>query len=311
MDIKLIIKGRDINWGYLYNILKFNPDIIIGGEYGLPTLLPLFYKILFRKEYTIYTICDDSLKIAQECSGIRKRLRDFIVKRIDGAIFISKDVASWYAEEFKINKKWIVFPIIKKESSYHKILEDSFSTSLQYLQKYSLKGLKVVLYVGRLTEVKNISSLISAYSHVKSSDNVLVIVGDGNLRNTLIKQVENLNLSDKVLFVGRFEGNELYAWYNLASLFVLPSIYEPFGAVTAEALQAGCPVLCSKNAGSSTLINPGVNGNLFDPLNVDELTNLMKVYFSKTKPVEENKVRNSILTESFEYYVNKMINSLN
>lgn len=311
MDVKLVIKGRDFNCGYLYNILKYRPNIIIGGEYGLPTLLPLIYRKLFRKKYTIYTICDDSLKIAQECSGIRKRLRNFIVKRIEGIIFISKDVASWYAEEFQIDKKWIVFPIIKEESSYHKVLENSFSTSLQYIQKYSLMGLKIVLYVGRLTGVKNISSLISAFSRIKAADNMLVIVGDGDLKNTLIKQVENLNLSDKVLFVGRFEGNELYAWYNLASLFVLPSIYEPFGAVTAEALQAGCPVLCSKNAGSSTLINPGVNGNLFDPLNVAELAELMKTYLSKAKPADEDlQVRTSILTDSFEDCVNKMIDSL-
>lgn len=64
MDMKLIINNRDINFGYMYNILKYKPDIVIGGEYGLPTLLPLFYRKLFRKKYSIYTICDDSLKIS-------------------------------------------------------------------------------------------------------------------------------------------------------------------------------------------------------------------------------------------------------
>lgn len=310
MDIKLVIKGRDFNCGYLYKILKYKPDIIIGGEYGLPVLLPLIYRKLFRKKYTIYTICDDSLKIAQECSGIRKCLRKFIVKRIEGIIFISRSVADWYAKEFKVDKKWIVFPIIKNENLYHKILDDSYPISLQYIKRYSLMGLKVVLYVGRLTEVKNISTLISAFSLIKSRDNILVIVGEGDLKNILMKQVESLNLSGRVLFVGRFEGNALYAWYNLASLFVLPSIYEPFGAVSAEALQAGCPVLCSKNAGSSSLISPGVNGDLFDPLNVDNLAELMETYLSKVKLVEKNHVSASILTDSFEDYVDKMIYNL-
>lgn len=311
MDIKLVIKGRDFNCGYLYYILKYKPDIIVGGEYGLPTLLPLIYRKLFRKKYSIYTICDDSLKIAQECSGIRKLLRSFIVKRIEGAIFISKDIANWYAKEFKINKRWIVFPIIKDERLYHKILQDSLPISMQYIQKYSLAGLKIILYVGRLTKVKNISSLISAFNLIKSNDNKLVIVGEGDLKNALISQVENSNLSNNVLFVGRFESNELYAWYNLASLFVLPSIYEPFGAVTAEALQAGCPVLCSRNAGSSSLINEGINGNVFEPLNIEEMAKLMRTNLLKIKTVEKYQVRPSILSESFNDYVNKMIHYLN
>lgn len=312
MDMKLIINNRDINFGYMYNILKYKPDIVIGGEYGLPTLLPLFYRKLFRKKYSIYTICDDSLKIAQECSGIRKRLRNFIVKRIDGIIFVSKDVLFWYTEKFKINKKFIVFPIIKDESLYHKILEDSLPVSMQYIQKFSLQNLKIVLFVGRLTEVKNISTLISAFSLIKSDNAILIIVGEGNLENILKEQVESLNLSNQVLFVGRYEDNALYAWYNLASLFVLPSIYEPFGAVTAEALQAGCPVLCSKNAGSSSLITKGVNGDTFDPLNVNKLAELMDSYLSFTKPLTGNIIaRSSKLTISFKDYVNQMIDNLN
>lgn len=310
MDIKLVVKGRDINWGYLHNIMKYKPDIIIGGEYGLPTLLPLIYKKLFRKKYTIYTICDDSLKIAEECTGIRKRLRDFIVRRIDGNIFISNDVASWYAKKYNINKKWIVFPIIKDECLYRNVLKEALPISLKYLQQYTLIGFKIVLFIGRLTDVKNISTLISAFSLLKSSNYKLVIVGDGELKNALIKQVHVLNISNQVLFAGRSEGKELYAWYNLADLFVLPSIYEPFGAVTAEALQAGCPVLCSKNAGSSSLICEGFNGNLFPPEDVNELSQLMERYLSKAQTSEEKKVRPSKLVGSFEEYFNKMINKL-
>jgi len=51
------------------------------------------------------------------------------------------------------------------------------------------------------------------------------------------------------------EAQQLHAWYLCSSGFVLPSIYEPFGAVVDEALIFGLKVLCSKYAGSSYLIN--------------------------------------------------------
>lgn len=60
-------------------------------------------------------------------------------------------------------------------------------------------------------------------------------------------------------------GHELYAWYNIAQLFVLASWQEAFGAVTNEALQGGCRCLISELAGSQCLIKEGINGCTFNP----------------------------------------------
>ncbi|MCZ8372452.1 glycosyltransferase family 4 protein [Phocaeicola sp. KGMB11183] len=310
MDIKIVIKNRDFNIGYLYHIIKYKPDIIIGGEYGLPVLIPYFYKKLFRQKYTIYTICDDSLKIAQECKGIRAKLRSYLVHKLDGFIFISSQVSQWYKENFKIKKKIIVFPIIKEENNYQLQLKKSLPISISFQDKFKLKGKKIILYIGRLTEVKNLNLLINAYKQIANPNYTLILVGEGNQKKQLQEKVQKLNLSNQVLFVGRYEGNELYAWYNLANIFVLPSVYEPFGAVTAEALQAGCPVLCSQNAGSAELIKNNINGHLFDPQNENQLAILLKEYINNAPNINLNQIRSSILITTFESCKNKLIQSL-
>ena len=246
MDMRIQLpQNRVMNFGYMYRILKYKPDIVIGAEYGLPTLLPYLYKKLFHLKYTLYTICDDSLK-----------LRDFLIKRLNGVILVSDKVAEWYSSHFKLKQRPIVFPIIYNETPYRAMLQRIIPVSKTYQEQYDLINKKVVLFVGRLTEVKNIPLLIQAFAQLHTDDNArLVIVGDGDMRENLLSMVQKVGMENKIIFPGRFEGDKLYAWYNIADLFVLSSTYEPFGAVIVEALEAGCHVLCSERAGAANLIN--------------------------------------------------------
>lgn len=276
MDIRIVLpQNRVLNIGYLYYILKYKPDIVIGAEYGLPTILPYLYKKLFLRKYTVYTICDDSIDIAENGGSLaRKKLRNYFVKRLDGLILVSQDVARWYSSHFPLKQPPIVFPIVYNEDLYQRMLGQIMPISKVHQEHFGLKNKKIILFVGRLTEVKNIPLLIKAFYKLSDADDVrLVLVGDGDKKDELKTLVQNLHLEDKVIFAGRFEGDKLYAWYNIANLFVLPSIYEPFGAVTAEALEAGCQVLCSDRAGSSGLINE-TNGKTFDPTNGNYLADL-------------------------------------
>ena len=110
------------------------------------------------------------------------------------------------------------------------------------------------------------------------------MVGDGDEKQKLQAQIVNKQLEQRVLLPGRFEGDELYAWYLCASGFVLPSTYEPFGAVVNEALIFGLPVFCTKYAGASYLVQPG-NGLLFDPISKSDTTNGLLNFLSALSPV--------------------------
>jgi len=95
---------------------------------------------------------------------------------------------------------------------------------------------KVILAVGRLNEAKDYPNLLNAFSIVlQSSESVhLWIVGDGDLRQELMSQVNSLGMQHKVCFMG--VQNNVEEWMNAADVFVLSSAWEGFGLVVAEAM---------------------------------------------------------------------------
>ena len=111
---------------------------------------------------------------------------------------------------------------------------------------------------------------------------MFVIVGDGPEKTLLEKLSKDCS---NVVFTGRLEGDSLYAWYNIAQIFTLPSRQEPFGAVTNEALVGGCYVLVSKLAGSSCLIKENENGNVINPYNQDDYEMTLCKKFEMIKPL--------------------------
>lgn len=132
---------------------------------------------------------------------------------------------------------------------------------------------KVVLFVGRLVEIKGLHFLIEAMRQVEA---VLVIVGDGPLRAELEKQAGSI--SDKVQFWGSRTHDELKTIYASANVFVAPSITmadgakEGFGLVILEAMASGLPVVASNSGGIVQLIEDGVNGLLCEERDVERLS---------------------------------------
>ncbi len=303
--------GRSFRLGVFSIIKKVQPDIVLCSEYGQVTLFVFFYSKLFNRKLKIYTISDDSIDNSKSRRGLRSFLRNLISKNINGVIFSSKDVANWYKENINKETKTLELPIIHSEQSLRTRYIGSIDKANTYINQYNLKGRKVILYVGRLVEVKNIPLLINSFSKINKDECILVIVGDGPLRNSLEKLCAKLDFSDKIIFTGRKEEEELYAWYLVANLFVLPSTYEPFGAVVNEALIAGCNVLCSNLAGASTLIE-SKNGLTFDPSNEMDLSLKLENLLQKSEPVRNNilQIRNSKMPFTFKEKINALFRQL-
>ena len=73
--------------------------------------------------------------------------------------------------------------------------------------------------------------LLRAFRQLNDENCLLVFVGKGSLDEELKYYVKKNHLDTKVIFTGILSGFSLYAWYLLADVFVLPSQFEPFGAV--------------------------------------------------------------------------------
>jgi glycosyltransferase involved in cell wall biosynthesis len=133
---------------------------------------------------------------------------------------------------------------------------------------------RVVLFVGRMLERKGGDHLIDAVArlHRQRSDVALLFVGDGPLRAAWEARAAAALPPSAVRFVGAQPLDELPLYYQLADLFVLPSIEEVWGLVINEAELAGLPVVVSETCGAAVdLVEPGVNGYRVPPGDVEAL----------------------------------------
>ncbi len=304
--------GKSFRVGIFKTIIKKKPDIIMCSEYGPITFLLLFYYKLSHKKFRLYSISDDSLDLAIKRKGLRALVRNIICKNTDGIIFNSIDVAAWHKDNISKRMKELVLPIIHKDESFRNKLIESIPVAKRNINEHGLSNKRVILYVGRLEKVKNIDFLIDCYQQANLKNSALVIVGDGRQRESLEEVVKNGVNPNSIIFTGRLEGEDLLSWYLIADLFVLPSTYEPFGAVINEALLAGCHVLCSSDAGASSLITKD-NGVLFSPYRKDDLTQKMISYMNEHNPTARKmvKMRDSKMPFTFDQSIKTLMDKLN
>lgn len=303
-----LYKGLKLPKGLFNEIKKNNPEIIITNECNPTSLTALLYKFLVNRNCRICSIIDDSYEMAVEGKSFtikHKIAKKIILPLFDQIICVEPRVEQYFQKKYK---KGVYFPIIADEEKARKKYEELLPNSNNIVVKNQLEMKKVLLFVGRLVHLKNIQKIIPAFLEVSQEDYTLVIIGDGEMRNELETLANN---KTNIIFTGRLEGDELLAWYNIANVFILPSYKEAFGAVTNEALMAGCYSIVSKNAGSSCLISPGNNGEIIDPMDDEDIKNAIKRTMNKVNPVTlPLHLRENLMLSSFESHIDRLIHSL-
>lgn len=130
------------------------------------------------------------------------------------------------------------------------------------VQRYSLQGKIVVLFVGNLQPFKGLPLLIRAISRIDDPRIVLLIVGGGYDELFLRSQVNELKIQERVVFAGpQSPSGSLPAHYRLGDFLVLPSTHsESFGLVVLEAMATGIPAIVSSLPGPAQLVQEGKDG---------------------------------------------------
>ena len=123
---------------------------------------------------------------------------------------------------------------------------------------------KVVLFVGRLCQQKNLKLWVNVASRVANQvpNATFVIVGDGSHRLLMREWVLASGLEERFLFLGSRMHEELPAVYAAADIFLLTSDYEGLARVVQEAMLAGLPVVSTACSGSTELIEEGRTGHI-------------------------------------------------
>jgi glycosyltransferase involved in cell wall biosynthesis len=154
------------------------------------------------------------------------------------------------------------------------------------------------LFVGRLAPEKNVTGLLDAWLAYREGGGhwSLVIAGDGPDGPALKQRIKASVHKTHVFFLGHRSARELLPVYAFASTFVLPSKREPWGLVVNEAMAANLPVIVSKRCGcAEDLVRPQQNGFVFDPSNLQMLTDQLFLMSSYTE-LERNRMGHVSLT---------------
>ncbi len=128
------------------------------------------------------------------------------------------------------------------------------------------KDEKVVLYLGRVTMQKGPEYFIAAAKKVlEKLDNVkFVVAGSGDQIERTIEQAAKAGIGSKITFTGFLRGDDVRKVYEMADVYVMPSVSEPFGIAPLEAIAHHVPVIISRQSGVSEVLEHALKVDFWD-----------------------------------------------
>jgi len=133
-----------------------------------------------------------------------------------------------------------------------------------YKQYQIPKDKPLIAFVGRLDREKSVDILIQAFNQLRRRDEKLhlLLVGDGNFRERLVKLVAELGVRDRVIFTGRVTGEDLVNMYRVATLYATASTTEVQSIAILEAMACGKPIVAVDAGPMAEICRHDVNGLL-------------------------------------------------
>lgn len=127
----------------------------------------------------------------------------------------------------------------------------------RYLETLKREGYTVITTITRFTIQKGLTFFVRAAARASEKHDKLVFLfaGDGEQRDELIRLSAELGISDKIFFTGFVRGKQWRDAYNIADIFVMSSVSEPFGLTALEAAHHDSALIISKQSGVGEVLN--------------------------------------------------------
>jgi len=197
-------------------------------------------------------------------------------ERAKKIIAVSNSTKNDIVEFFKTDPSKIDVIYEAAEENFKKLNENKIDRTI--LKKYRIIK-KFILSVGTIEPRKNYVTLIRAFNLLKNSSSgfnyQLVIIGrTGWMSEAAYAEYENSPYKKDIIFTGRIPDDELVHIYNMAEVFIYPSIFEGFGLPVIEALQCGLPVTASRTSSIPEIIE--AKEFLFNPADQEDMAKKIK-----------------------------------
>ena len=261
-----------------------------------PYFEPFFLALpIYKKFKTVVTVHDLTPIVFPQAfpKGIKGELKwqmqRFALKKADAVITDSESSRKDIVKFVGVNSSKINVIHLAAGEQFRKLEDGNWREEVK--KRYGLPE-RFVLYVGDVTWNKNLPRLINA---AKKNNLPLVMIGKSlaeenydksNPWNADLNRINKLAEDDKnIIRLGFVSMDELVQIYNLATVFVMPSLYEGFGLPILEAMACGCPVITSKEGSL-----PEVAGDVVfyvDAYDVDSISKGIEKIFSDKKLQKE------------------------
>lgn len=202
------------------------------------------------------------------------KLRKILLRKSNKIIAITRRVQSQLIESGVDEKK---ISVIYNGVDFYDIANTKFK-SKDFLAKYGINPVKrIILSVHNFSKVKNTMRIIQSFINIKGGydDYQLVFIGDGPENRYYVDYIKRKKIKD-VHFIGKLFKTDLYPFYKVADIFLMPSLRESWGIVFLEAMAAKCAVILSKNCGVTEIIKDNKDGIIVDPNSQPEIDNALK-----------------------------------
>jgi glycosyltransferase involved in cell wall biosynthesis len=163
----------------------------------------------------------------------------------------------------------------------------------------------IIGFSGRFSQQKALHILIEAFSKINLElpSSRLLLVGDGILKDKLIQQAAQLNVSDKILMTG-FQSN-VVPYYKIMDVFVMTSLWEGLSRSLVEAMYAKLPVIATNVGGTSDAVRTDETGWLIEANNVNQVVSSVRdAYLNPEKREEMGEKAYHWARESFDIHKN-------
>ncbi len=250
----------------------------------------------------ILTVHDLSFERFKETFSWKRRFWHFMInprclcQKADEIWTVSKST-KWDLESlYKIaSEKIKVKPIVKNLENLKFVSQKKINLK-RVQKKYELPQ-KFILYLGTVEPRKNIINLVIAFEYLKrnkeiNNDYKLVIAGQLGWRyKKIIEYIKKSAFKDEIILTNFVEPKDKYYFYQLAKIFVYPSLFEGFGIPVLEAMVNGVPVITSNNSSLPEVVGKGAI--MIDPDNIDDIIDAMELL------INDKKIREYYVKEGF------------
>ena len=259
-----------VSFEVLVNIVKNRPKILIIDSNTVFSFGYLLIAKLLKSKIISFTSTLPNKKL--------------FVSKISNLLLILND---WLVDDYVVPIKSKKEDMIKMKINPEKINVIGHGVNIQKFNPSNEnrieslpKNKRIILCVGALNSKKGQKYLIESFDILSknTTDICLVLIGDGQNKSQIIKEIENRKLNDKIIHLSKIPNSEIARYYVNADIVVIPSIEpEPFGRAYLEAMAMEKPIITfDSKGGEKDIIENGKNGMIVKLKDVQSMANNIK-----------------------------------